>query len=107
MGDNMQVSPAALRTYGAAAEGISTTLAASGAFDLAGNVAAMTPVFGLVGQDFLAAFAVAQANHAKAYGDVASAFGGRAQLARHSADAYEDIDNKHADALRAILREGL
>jgi hypothetical protein len=105
MGNNMHVSPAALRAYGRTAEEISAQLAASGAFDLAKNVAALVPVFGLIGQDFLAGFTVAQASHAKAYGDVAAAFGNRARLAHTSADTYERSDNEHADALRAIVRE--
>ncbi|NUS42156.1 MAG: hypothetical protein HOQ24_00430, partial [Mycobacteriaceae bacterium] len=52
---NIEVSPEALRAYGASAGAISTELAATGGFDLAANLAAMVPVFGLIGQDFLAA----------------------------------------------------
>lgn len=102
----MQVSPSELRAYGAKAGAISAQLAATGAFDLAGNVAAMVPVFGVIGQDFLAAFGVAQASHAAEYAKVAETFGSRAALAQSSADGYEETDNQHAESIRNIIGSG-
>jgi TPP-dependent pyruvate/acetoin dehydrogenase alpha subunit len=104
MGNSVEVSTEALRAYGQAAQEISGRLVAAGAFDQAEHVAALVPVFGVIGQDFLAAFGVAQAQHAAAYTDVAATFGGRARHAHTSADAYEGSDHTHAAALRAIGR---
>jgi hypothetical protein len=106
MGNSVSVSPNALRQYGNTANAIAAELGSAGAFDLAGNLAAMTPVFGLIGQDFLAAFAVAQANHAKNFADVTSVFAQRAQHAHATAASYEDTDRTHAAALGAA-GEGL
>lgn len=99
---NVEVTPDALRAYGNTAAGISAELAGAGSFDLAANIAAMVPVFGLIGQDFLAAFGVAQANHAANITDLATNFGNRAQMAHHSAQAYENHDASLSKALKAV-----
>jgi hypothetical protein len=99
---DISVVPDALRSYGAAMGSVSAAVASTGAFDTAGNLAAMTPVFGLIGQDFLAAFAVAQANHAQNYADLATLFGHHARLAHQSAAGYESTDGQTRHRLGSI-----
>ncbi|WP_327101009.1 hypothetical protein OIE68_20810 [Nocardia vinacea] len=53
-------TPHAIRAYGDAAVAMATTVATAAAFDQVATVAAAAPVFGLIGQDFLMAYAYAQ-----------------------------------------------
>jgi hypothetical protein len=104
MPDSVTVSPQTLRGYGKTAAAISGELATAGAFDLGSNMASMTATLGPIAMDFLAAFGVAQANHAKSYADLATLFGRRAAAADANADNYENADHKHAGAFDAIGR---
>lgn len=70
---------------GSAVEGLAATsatmgtaLATAGGVNAAANTAAMVAVFGLVGQEFLAAFAGAQAAHLAAVGSLAAVHAGTA-----------------------------
>jgi hypothetical protein len=102
MDNSVSVSPNALRRYGETAGAIASEVSSAGAFDLAGNLAAMTASFGLIGQDFLAMFAPAQADHAANYAALASVFAARARHAAANAACYESTDRAQADALRAV-----
>jgi hypothetical protein len=88
-----------IRAYGVEAAAMAGDIAHAGSFDLAANMAAMTPVFGVVGAEFLAAFAAAQAEHAESYASLAAYFAGAATAAHGSADAYERVDSATAEAL--------
>lgn len=92
----------AIREYGNHAAAVSAELAHLGTFDLAENLASLTPVFGLVGSEFLAAFAAAQTQHAAGYAQLTAHFAATAQVARGTAAAYERTDRAAADALRGI-----
>lgn len=105
MSDGIRVTPAALRDYAGTAGGISSALSVVGAVDAARNLAIMAPVFGLIGEDFLAAFAVAQANHIKGITDLAAYFGAHATNATSNAKAYERVDRDHASALNSIVEQ--
>jgi hypothetical protein len=61
-------------------------------------VAATVPVFGLIGQDFLAAFAYAQANHFASLGTLVQSYSGTSAVSAASAKAYEDNERASASA---------
>jgi hypothetical protein len=64
-------------------------VAVAGAANQAATIAAAIPVFGLIGQDFLAAFAVAQANNFSSVTELAYVHGMSA-VAAHEAAALHD-----------------
>ncbi|MEV0060576.1 type VII secretion target [Nocardia sp. NPDC050718] len=67
-------------------------IAAAGITDAAGNVAAMTPVFGLIGADYLAMFAAAQALQAKDINDLSAKFSKLSDAAFKSSVTYNTED---------------
>ncbi|WP_067861513.1 hypothetical protein [Nocardia shimofusensis] len=79
----------ALRGYAAAAAAMASGVATAGTVDQAATMAAVAPVFGLIGQDFLFAFAHAQANHLSGVMELAAVHAATAVTAQQSALAYE------------------
>ncbi|MFT3900780.1 MAG: hypothetical protein QM728_11145 [Gordonia sp. (in: high G+C Gram-positive bacteria)] len=55
-----------------------TALASAGGVNAAANTAAMVAVFGVIGQEFVAAFVAAQAAHLAAVGNIAAVHAGTA-----------------------------
>ncbi|WP_419220785.1 hypothetical protein [Gordonia sp. CPCC 206044] len=51
---------------------MATELGAAAAIDTGATIAALVPAFGLIGQDFVAATIVAQANHVRGVGELAA-----------------------------------
>lgn len=86
---DLVANASAIRGYGAAAAQMATGVATAGAFDQAATMAAVTPVFGLIGQDFLFAFAGAQANHASSVFELANVHAATAMAAFQGAAEYE------------------
>ncbi|GAB09953.1 hypothetical protein GOARA_050_00150 [Gordonia araii NBRC 100433] len=71
--------------FGGALEGLAATsgamgtaLATGGGVNAAANTAAMAAVFGVIGQEFVAAFVAAQAAHLAAVGNIAAVHAGTA-----------------------------
>jgi Excreted virulence factor EspC, type VII ESX diderm len=102
---SVEVVPAGIRAFADTNAAVSTQLASAGGFDLAENIAAATPVFGLIGADFLAMFALAQAKHAGAVGDLSAAYGTSAATAQTTANNYERTDERHSTSLGGISPE--
>ncbi|MBJ8338587.1 hypothetical protein JGU71_06800 [Antrihabitans sp. YC3-6] len=84
--------PDAIRAYGDVSAGMAAAVVTAGTIDTTATVAAMVPVFGLIGQDFLAAFAVAQGNHIFSIGQLAAVHAGTAAAAITGAAEYETVD---------------
>jgi len=101
MGD-LTVEPEGLRAYGDATGAIASEIGAAGAFDLAAHIAALTPVFGAIGADFLAVFGVTQADHAQAVAQLAGHFASTSATAHASAASYEGADIANSGALGAV-----
>jgi hypothetical protein len=78
-------------------------ISSAGITDAAANVAAMTPVFGLIGADYLAMFAAAQALQAKDINDLSARFSSLSDAAFTSSATLEttDLSNAADIALRA------
>ncbi|MBO0853860.1 MAG: hypothetical protein J2P18_08835 [Nocardia sp.] len=102
--DHVLAEPAAIRRYGdMSAEMASQTLTA-GTVDQAATIAAAIPVFGLIGQDFLATYAMAQANHLGSVTELAAVHAGTALTAHESAAKYAATDHGNAGHLDRIGR---
>ncbi|WP_290712825.1 MULTISPECIES: hypothetical protein [Gordonia] len=69
-----------------------TALAAAGGVNAAANTTAMVAVFGLVGQEFVAAFAGAQAAHLAAVGSLAAVHAGTAAAMLAGSAAFAAAD---------------
>ncbi|MFF3566695.1 type VII secretion target [Nocardia jiangxiensis] len=94
--------PDAIRGYGASSASMATTIATVGNVDQAATVGAAVPVFGLIGQDFLAAFAYAQANHISSVNELASVHAGTALAAFTAADHYQLTDDDSAAHIGSV-----
>lgn len=102
---NVSVETEALRAFGITNAGIGTEIAAAGNFDTVAQVAAMTPVFGLIGADYLAMFAAAQVLQARDINDLSAKYQKLSQAAFSSAMNYDVTDGGNAGALGATGAE--
>lgn len=99
---SVEVSPDDLRAFANRTGRLASEMTEASAFDLAGNMAAMTPVFGLVGADYLAAFDTVQTQHAESFASLATYFTNAAANLHANANAYEHTDASTAAKLRAV-----
>ncbi|MBU3068084.1 hypothetical protein KO481_42035 [Nocardia sp. NEAU-G5] len=104
MADILHVRPGTFRQYGDISQTMAVTVGAVGAIDQAASVAAAVPVFGLIGQEFLASFAYAQANHCAAIADLVDNFTTTATAAHASAALYEQHEQHSVDTFAATTR---
>ncbi|MGF6882764.1 hypothetical protein ABIA39_001706 [Nocardia sp. GAS34] len=104
MADTLDIRPGSFRQYGNISQAIATTVGAVGAIDQAASVAAAVPVFGLIGQEFLASFAYAQANHCAALADLVDNYTTTATAAHSSAASYEQHEQHSVDTFAATTR---
>lgn len=98
MGD-ISVETEAVRAFAAANAGIAGNIAGVANIDVVKNVTAMTPVFGLIGADYLAMFAAAQVLLAKDMNELAARYGKLSDTAFKSADAYDLTDMINSGAI--------
>jgi hypothetical protein len=98
---HLEAAPDAIRRLGDTAEAVSQRLTAAAGFDLERNLAAMTAALGPIGAQYLAAFAVAQSNHAEGYARLAGHYAAAAGAARATAAGYEHVDSAAADGIAA------
>ncbi|MBD0022777.1 hypothetical protein GII33_16905 [Gordonia pseudamarae] len=100
---NTTVVPDAVRIYGESAAAIGVAVAGAGAINAGANTAALIPVFGLIGQEFLASFIGAQANHLLSVGEVSAVHLGTAAAAIHGAADFEGTDRDGASGISHTL----
>ncbi|QTJ69396.1 ESX-1 secretion-associated protein [Rhodococcus sp. ZPP] len=91
-----------IRRYGATAAQAAEQISSAAAIDLGADLAALAPVFGPIGADFLASFAVAQGNHAKSVAELASHYAHTAVASGATADSYDSVDDANSGALGDI-----
>ena len=91
--NQIMVHPQAVQAFGATAAALGTATAAAGTIDTAAVGAAVTTVFGLIGQEFAAAYAIAQANHLRAVGQLAAAHAATAAAAAAGLAAFAGADS--------------
>ncbi|NNH71870.1 hypothetical protein HLB23_18745 [Nocardia uniformis] len=97
--------PEAISRYGDAAAVMAANVGTMGAANQAATVAAVVPVFGLIGQDFLAAFAVAQANNLLSVSELAIVHAATAVTAYEGAGAYRMSEDTAVTDFGAIGRQ--
>ncbi|WP_410873854.1 hypothetical protein [Nocardia sp. A7] len=95
-------NPEAILQYGAASAALAAKTLAAGTVDQLAVIAASVPVFGLIGQDFLASYAGAQASHLSSVAEVAAVHAGTALAAVDSATHYAATDLASAETLGTI-----
>jgi hypothetical protein len=98
---NLSVVTEALRAFGITNAGIGTEIAAAGNIDAVANIAALTPVFGLIGADYLAMFAAAQVLQARDINDLSAKYQKLSDAAFASAFNYDGTDDGTAGTLGA------
>lgn len=95
--DEVIAVPAAIEGFADAAAAMSAAVAGAGSVDAVAQVAQLAPVFGLIGQEYLAAYATAQANHLLAVGQLAAVHAGTSAAAFASAARYRATDHGVGD----------
>lgn len=88
-----------IRSYGAAAAQAAEHITGAAAVDLGANLAALAPVLGPIGADFLASFSIAQGTHARSVAALASHYAQTASAAYAAAETYDCVDNANGAAL--------
>ncbi|MFF0637098.1 type VII secretion target [Nocardia sp. NPDC004151] len=99
---DLSVDTVAVRAFAAVQDGVAADIAAQGGLDTVTHVAAMTSVFGLIGADFLAGYAVAELLHDRDITALAGRFAELGRAAFGSAATYERIDADCAGGLGAV-----
>lgn len=102
--DQVTAETDAIRAYGAASAAIGDVITAASGLNLAANVTAMVPVFGLIGQDFLASFGLAQFNNAVSSATLAAVHQGTALSSFAAASNYEGVDADTRTSLNNVAK---
>ncbi|MEU4598311.1 hypothetical protein [Nocardia sp. NPDC023988] len=98
----IRTDTAAISSYGAANAAMATQVAAAGAADAGASMAAAVPIFGLIGQDFLAAFAVAQGNNLASVTEIAAVHAGTALVSAQTVGAVQLDEQIGAAAMNSV-----
>ncbi|AZG48436.1 type VII secretion target [Gordonia insulae] len=100
---DVTVVPEVVEAFGATSAAMSTAVGAAGSINAAANTAVMIPVFGLIGQEFLASFIVAQANHLMSVGNLAAVHAGSAAATFAGLAQFDAEDGAAGAAIRSVL----
>ncbi|MAU84390.1 hypothetical protein VX037_00830 [Gordonia sp. Z-3] len=100
---DVTVVPEAVEAFGATSAAMATAVGAAGSINAAANTAVMVPVFGLIGQEFLASFIVAQANHLLSVGNLAAVHAGSAAATFAGLAQMQGADGDSAATIRSVL----
>lgn len=92
----------ALAAFGTTQQGVAAEIAGAANMDGATHVAAMTPVFGLIGADYLAMFAAAQALHCSDVNDLSAKCNHLGQSAFGTVAVLGDTDSAASGAFGAL-----
>ncbi|WP_067692004.1 type VII secretion target [Nocardia jejuensis] len=99
---DLSVETDAVRSFATTQDGVATDIASAGGMDTVSHVAAMTPVFGLIGADFLASFAVAELLHDRDIDALSAGFAHLGAAAFGSAAGYEATDRDFASGVTRL-----
>ncbi|MET8870585.1 type VII secretion target [Nocardia sp. NPDC004604] len=101
---DLSVETDAVRAFATTNAGVASEIAGAG-FDGVQNVVALTPVFGLIGADYLLAFAAAQVLQAKDINDLSAKYDKLSKSAFTAAAAFDTTDSSNAGVLSAITNQ--
>ncbi|MEZ5150951.1 type VII secretion target [Rhodococcus zopfii] len=99
VGNSVRVVPDGVRAFGNTALEAADDVARAGAVDLQENISALSPALGLIGGDFLAAFAAAQSEHTRAVALLSVAYASSGTAAHETATGYETVVAEQTAAL--------
>lgn len=99
---DLSVETDGVRAFAATNAGVAGQIAGAGNFDAVANVAALTPVFGLIGADYLAMFAAAQVLQARDINDLSARVGKLSDSAFNAAAAYDGQEAGSAGIIGTI-----
>lgn len=102
---DLSVETDAVRAFATTNAGVASEIAGAGNIDAVQNVVALTPVFGLIGADYLLAFAAAQVLQAKDINDLSAKYDKLSKSAFTAAAAFDITDSGNASVLSAIANE--
>ncbi|MCU1643444.1 MAG: hypothetical protein JWN03_3719 [Nocardia sp.] len=102
---NLVATPDAIRHYGDVSAAMASTIAGAAGADQVATVAALVPVFGLIGQDFLLSFAGAQGNHFASTAELAAVHAGTAVTAHEAAATYDGVEAQSSVDFIALSKE--
>ncbi|GAB4583214.1 hypothetical protein [Nocardia sp. NPDC127526] len=88
MADHVAAEFAPILTYGSEKAAQAAQVAGAAAGDVGASLAAAVPMFGLIGQDFLAAFAIAQGNYLLSSAEIAAVHASTATAAYAAVGTY-------------------
>ncbi|MFW0797742.1 hypothetical protein AAFP30_28330 [Gordonia sp. CPCC 205515] len=94
--------PLGISAYGDAEAAIAAEIASAGLVDVAAIAGILTPTFGLLGAEHVAATIVAMTTNLFETGQLAAVHAGQAAAAFGSAAAYTATDTSHAESLNGI-----
>lgn len=97
----MTVDPVAATTFAAATDAVGAATATAAPVGTVAQGAVLAGCFGLIGQEFLAAFATAQAGHLSGVGALAAVHAATAEAVRAGVTAYGSSDAAGAAGIRA------
>ncbi|VFB01522.1 Protein of uncharacterised function (DUF2580) [Nocardia cyriacigeorgica] len=95
-----------IAAYGATAGVMAGELAAAGAGAAGAGPALLGPIFGLIGGDFMAAYAATHAGHVAAISQLSAVVSSMSTAAVGAAANYAGTDTDIADSLRTTSAEG-
>ncbi|MFC9895912.1 type VII secretion target [Nocardia sp. NPDC127579] len=96
MTNNLSADTDAVRLFGAQNASIASQIFGVANVDSAASIAAMTPVFGVIGADFLMSFAAAQILQSKDMNELAGKYTDLATSAQTAAQEYLSQDHVNA-----------
>lgn len=99
---DLVVESEVVRRFGDASAALAVETATAGATNQAALIAAAIPVFGLIGQDFLAAFAFAQANNLASVNELAAVHAATAMTSYEGIAAYEATEAASVTGFGAV-----
>ena len=102
---SFSVETEAVRAFAATHKGVAAQISGVGNMDTVGHVAAMTPVFGLIGADYLAMFAAAQVLHCQDINDLSGKVDKIGQAAFGTAATFDDTDSSFSTALESATKQ--
>lgn len=91
-GGGVRVVPDGVRAFGSTSLRAAEEVASAGAMDLQANVSSLSPAMGLIGADFVAAFAVTQGAHTRTVAQLAYVYASGGAAAHDAATRYEALD---------------
>lgn len=102
---NISADAEGIAAYGASTGVMASELAAAGTGAAGAAPAVLGPVFGLIGGDFLAAYAAAHAGHVATIGQLSAVLGTMSGAAGVAAVSYAEADTGIAAALHGAAGE--